>query len=130
MEITRSAFERSPGDSQQIGNEQILTLNTPAGVFASLRARLIIPYFILTMLSAIVGVCLTTRLVTSSLYEPFVNQLLDASRIAGRASWPQSLPAAALAHENGWAEARNNTPHNDQDDVRFRVEHSIGWALA
>jgi len=83
MEITSSAFERGPGDSQQLGNEQVPTLNRLIGVFASLRAKLIIPYVVLTLMIAMVGVYVITRLVTSSLHERFVNQLLEASRVAG-----------------------------------------------
>ena len=83
MEITSSAFEQGPGDSQQLGNEQVPTLNRLVGVFASLRAKLIIPYVILTLMIAMVGVYVITRLVTSSLHERFVNQLLEASRVAG-----------------------------------------------
>ena len=82
MEITSSAFERGPGDSQQLGNEQVPTLNRLIGVFASLRAKLIIPYVVLTLMIAMVGVYIITRLVTSSLHERFVNQLLEASRVA------------------------------------------------
>ena len=83
MEITSSTFEQSSGDSQNLGNEQVPTLNKLIGVFASLRAKLIIPYVILTLLIAMVGVYVITRLVTSSLHERFVNQLLEASRVAG-----------------------------------------------
>ena len=83
MDITNSAFERGPGDSQQLGNEQVPTLNRLIGVFASLRAKLIIPYVVLTLMIAMVGVYVITRLVTSSLHERFVNQLLEASRVAG-----------------------------------------------
>ena len=83
MEVTNSAFERGPGDSQQLGNEQVPTLTRLIGVFASLRAKLIIPYVVLTLMIAMVGVYVITRLVTSSLHERFVNQLLEASRVAG-----------------------------------------------
>ncbi|MFV1858731.1 MAG: ATP-binding protein [Anaerolineales bacterium] len=81
--MTSSAFERSSGDTQNLGKEQVPTLNRLIGIFASLRAKLIIPYVILTLLIAMVGVYVITRLVTSSLSERFVNQLLEASRVAG-----------------------------------------------
>ena len=83
MDITSSAFERSSGDSQDFGKKPVPTLNRLIGVFASLRAKLIIPYVILTLLIAMVGVFVITRLVTSSLSERFTNQLLEASRVAG-----------------------------------------------
>jgi signal transduction histidine kinase len=52
-------------------------------VFAGLRAKLIIPYVLLTLLIASVGVYVITRLVTSSVVERFNNQLLESSRVAG-----------------------------------------------
>jgi signal transduction histidine kinase len=49
---------------------------------ASLRGQLIIPYVVLTLLTAMVGTFVVTRLVTSSFRERFVNQLYEASRVA------------------------------------------------
>lgn len=50
--------------------------------FASLRTELIVPYIILTLLIAMVGTFVVTRLVTSSIRERFVNQMVEASRVA------------------------------------------------
>ncbi len=47
-----------------------------------LRAKLIVPYVLLTMLLAMVGTFVVTGLVASSVRERFVNQLLEASRVA------------------------------------------------
>ena len=52
------------------------------GVFAGLRAKLILPYVLLTVLIAMAGVFVITRLVTSRFQERFFNQLLEASRVA------------------------------------------------
>ncbi len=49
---------------------------------ASLRTALIVPYIILTLLIAMVGTYVITRLVTSSIRERFVNQIYEASRVA------------------------------------------------
>ena len=49
---------------------------------SSLRAKLIVPYVLLTLAIAMVGVYVVTRLVTSSIRERFVNQLFEASRVA------------------------------------------------
>ncbi|NIS80279.1 MAG: HAMP domain-containing protein [Anaerolineales bacterium] len=49
---------------------------------SSLRAKLIVPYVLLTLVIAMVGVYVVTRLVTSSIRERFVNQLFEASRVA------------------------------------------------
>jgi signal transduction histidine kinase len=48
---------------------------------SGLRAQLIVPYVILTLVVATVGVYVVTRLVTSSVRERFVNQLFEASRV-------------------------------------------------
>ncbi len=49
---------------------------------ANLRTELIVPYIILTLLIAMVGTFVVTRLVTSSIRERFVNQMIEASRVA------------------------------------------------
>jgi signal transduction histidine kinase len=49
---------------------------------SGLRAKLIVPYVLLTLMIAMVGVFIVTRLVTSSIRERFVNQLFEASRVA------------------------------------------------
>jgi signal transduction histidine kinase len=48
---------------------------------SSLRAKLIVPYVLLTLLIALVGVYVITRLVTSTFQERFVNQLFEAARV-------------------------------------------------
>jgi signal transduction histidine kinase len=47
-----------------------------------LRAKLILPYVILTIGVAFVGIFIVTRLVTSTVRERFVNQLYQAARVA------------------------------------------------
>ena len=49
---------------------------------ARLRTKLIVPYVVLTTVLAMVGIFVVTLLVTSSVRERFVNQLLEASRVA------------------------------------------------
>src|SRR5512136_3270012 len=48
----------------------------------TLRGQLIIPYVLLTLLTAMLGTYIVTRLVTSSARERFVNQMYEASRVA------------------------------------------------
>lgn len=50
--------------------------------FSGLKAKLIVPYLILTLLTAMVGTFIVTRLVASSVRERFFNQLYEASRVA------------------------------------------------
>jgi hypothetical protein len=47
----------------------------------TLRGQLIIPYVLLTLVTAMVGTYIVTRLVTSSVRERFVNQMYEASRV-------------------------------------------------
>jgi signal transduction histidine kinase len=49
---------------------------------SSLRAKLVIPYVMLTLATAMVGMFVITRLVASTLRERFANQMLEASRVA------------------------------------------------
>jgi signal transduction histidine kinase len=48
----------------------------------NLRGQLIIPYVLLTLITAMLGTYIVTRLVTSSVRERFVNQMYEASRVA------------------------------------------------
>lgn len=49
---------------------------------SNLRAKLIVPYVLLTLLIAMMGTYIVTRLVTSSIRERFINQMFEASRVA------------------------------------------------
>ena len=50
--------------------------------FSGLQAELVIPYVLLTLLLAVVGTYIVTRLVSASIHERFANRLYDASRVA------------------------------------------------
>ena len=50
-------------------------------VLSSLRAKLIIPYVFLTLIIALIGVYIITRLVAGSFQERFGNQLIEAGRV-------------------------------------------------
>ena len=56
-----------------------LRLNPPK--ILGLQARLTAPYLLLTILLALIGTYVITRLVTASIRERFDNQLLEASRV-------------------------------------------------
>lgn len=51
-------------------------------IFSSLRAKLILPYLFLTLITAMVGTFVVTRLVASSVRERFFNQIYEAGRVA------------------------------------------------
>lgn len=81
-ETTDTPLERMSDNGRPVEDAQTL-LSRVMSLFASLRAKLIIPYVVLTLLIAMVGVFVITNLVTSSVRERFINQLLEASRVAG-----------------------------------------------
>lgn len=59
--------------------------NTQSGMFSffyGLRGKLIVPYLLLTLLTAMIGIYVVTRLVTTSIRERFVNQMYEAGRVA------------------------------------------------
>ena len=53
------------------------------GRWSGLRMQMVIPYVVLTLLAAMAGIYIITRLVSSSVRERFVNQLVEANRVAG-----------------------------------------------
>lgn len=79
-------MDRQMEDVHQIGGrpqpEKAALLNRLQGGFSSLRARLILPYVLLTLILALIGLFVIMRLVTSSVRERFVNQLYEAGRVA------------------------------------------------
>jgi signal transduction histidine kinase len=80
MEIREGLLEQPPG-RKEVEGEQRTFLDTFLDALSGLRAKLIVPYVLLTMVIAMVGVFIVTRLVTSSIRERFVNQLFEASRV-------------------------------------------------
>ncbi|NIM93693.1 MAG: HAMP domain-containing protein [Anaerolineales bacterium] len=50
--------------------------------FSGLKAKLIFPYLFLTLLTAMIGTFVVTRLVASSVRERFFNQMYEARRVA------------------------------------------------
>ncbi len=83
LELRQSFLDSAP--EQPAPKEERLEpiLDRLRTLFAGLRAKLILPYVILTLLLAMVGVFVITRLVTSTVRERFINQLIEASRVAG-----------------------------------------------
>jgi len=50
-------------------------------ILSSLRAKLIVPYVLLTLAIALIGVFIITRLVAGSFQERFGNQLIESARV-------------------------------------------------
>ena len=80
MEIREGLLEQPPRRKEE-EDERKTFLDVLLDALSGLRAKLIVPYVLLTMVIAMVGVFIVTRLVTSSIRERFVNQLFEASRV-------------------------------------------------
>ncbi len=82
----------------------------------SIRFKVILPYLFLTLIVAITGVYVVTRLVTNSLSERLTNQLLEAGRVVSDGIARQETlhidNARILSYTRGVAEAlqANDTP--------------------
>ncbi|HET7011964.1 MAG TPA: ATP-binding protein [Anaerolineales bacterium] len=86
-EMDVQAVGSPPGPNGREQKSVMPTSATPAARgwrawLLGLRAQLIVPYVLLTLVTAMVGTFIVTRLVTSSVRERFVNQLYEAGRVA------------------------------------------------
>jgi signal transduction histidine kinase len=89
-------------------------------VSSGLRRKLIIPYMLLTLLLAIVGTYVVTRLVASSIEERFTNRLKEAGQVSvdsiARRERKHLENLRSMVYTNGVPEAvagQNNTKLND-----------------
>lgn len=84
----------------------------------SIRFKVILPYLLLTLLVAVTGVYVVTKLVANTLNERLVNQLLEAGRVVSDDFVRQELKhvetARIIAYTNGLAEAMID---NDRQQV-------------
>ncbi len=80
MEIREGLLDQ-PSRRKEEEDERRTFLDVILDTLSGLRAKLIVPYVLLTMVIAMVGVFIVTNLVTSSIRERFINQLFEASRV-------------------------------------------------
>jgi signal transduction histidine kinase len=80
-ELEDEAAERALDMSTQAAIN-LPTSNRFMELISSLRIKLVVPYVFLTLITAMIGTFVVTRLVTSSVRERFANQLLEAGRVA------------------------------------------------
>ncbi|MEA1976800.1 MAG: cache domain-containing protein, partial [Chloroflexota bacterium] len=74
--------EKAPKDALKRMNNLFESVIARIPIFSSLRTKLIVPYALLTLVVAMVGIYIITRLVSGSFEERFGNQLVEASRVA------------------------------------------------
>jgi len=82
MEPVSQQFEDTQQSMVAEGSRQRLNHLTGSFRLSRLQGRLIIPYVLLTLMLAMIGIYVVTRLVSSSIRERFYNQLYEASRVS------------------------------------------------
>lgn len=87
----------------------------------SIRIKVILPYLLLTLLVAITGAYVVTRLVTNSLSERLQNQLLEAGRVVSDGFARQELQhienARIIVFTRGVAEALRDSNHSELEEL-------------
>lgn len=81
MEIWRRLRARIPSSWKTRIKAWTEALIRRVPILSSLRAKLIVPYVLLTLLIALIGVFIITRLVSGSFQERFSNQLIESGRV-------------------------------------------------
>jgi len=93
----------------------------------SIRFKVILPYLLLTLIVAVTGAYVVTRLVSKSLEERLSNQMLEAGRVVldsmARQEIKQAEAARLVAYTSNLAEAFNN---GDLQQVAVLAEPAAG----
>src|SRR6266545_1171235 len=93
----------------------------------SIRFKVILPYLLLTLIVAVTGAYVVTKLVSSSLGERLTNQLLEAARVVSgtmaRQEIKQLEAARILAYTRGLGDALH---HGDVDQVAILSKPAAG----
>lgn len=96
----------------------------------SIRIKVILPYLLLTLLVAITGAYVVTRLVTDSLSERLKNQLLEAGRMVSDGFARQELEhidnARLIIFTRGVAEALRDTNRSTLDELILPTASGVG----
>jgi signal transduction histidine kinase len=93
----------------------------------SIRFKVIFPYLLLTLIVAVTGAYVVTRLVSSSLGERLTNQLLEAARVVSGTMTRQEIKhleaARILAYTRGVGDALHN---GDMDQLAILAKPAAG----
>jgi len=93
----------------------------------SIRIKVILPYLLLTLLIAVTGAYVVTRLVASSLEERLANQLLEAGRVVSdsmaRQEIDQVQSARVIAFTRNFGEALKN---GDEEQILLLTKPAVG----
>ena len=93
----------------------------------SIRFKVILPYLLLTLLIAVTGAYVVTRLVTGSLEERLANQLLEAGRVVSDSMARQEIDhvqsARLIAFTRGFGEALKD---GDKEQIDLLAKPAAG----
>lgn len=93
----------------------------------SIRFKVILPYLLLTLIVAVTGAYVVTRLVSSSLGERLTNQLLEAARVVSATMTRQEIKhleaARILAYTRGVGDALHN---GDVEELAILTKPAAG----
>jgi signal transduction histidine kinase len=96
----------------------------------SIRLKVILPYLILTLLVAVIGVYVVTRLVSNTLSERLTNQLLDSGRAVSDSFVRLELnhvdQARIIAYTTGLAEALQTADRETALSIAMPVASGLG----
>jgi len=97
------------------------------GLFLSIRFKVILPYLLLTLIVAVTGAYVVTRLVSSSLSERLSNQLLEAGRVVSDTMARQEIKhleaARIVAYTRGLGDALRD---GDVEQVSILAKPAAG----
>ena len=95
----------------------------------SIRFKVILPYLLLTLIVAVTGAYVVTRLVASSLEERLSNQLLESGRVVSdlivKQEYKHIEDARAIAFTRGFGDALQN---NDIAQLTLLAKPAVGGA--
>src|SRR5512146_384884 len=98
-----------------------------AGFHMSIRFKVILPYLLLTLIVAVTGAYVVTRLVSNSLGERLTNQLLEAGRVVSDLMARQEIKhveaARVIAYTRGVGEALQS---GDVDQIKLLAKPVAG----
>jgi len=119
--------------SRYPGNSRNSRYKKESGFFRhlySLKVKLIVPYVILTLFTAMIGTYVVTRLVSSSARERFLNQLYEASRVAAdgilRAERGHLADLRLMTYTSGVSEAILNGDEQALQDLLWPLALNNG----
>lgn len=91
----------------------------------SIRLKVALPYVLLTVVVALIGVFVVTRLVTGTLAERLTNQLLEAGRVVSDSFVQQEVQHASEARRIAFTEGLGEALRNEDREAVLQIVEPI-----